>query len=75
MRWIHLTVIVLFALAMLLFALQNMQTVTLSFLTFSVSLPLAIQAIVIYVLGMATGGSIVALLRYAIVRSRPAAGL
>ena len=58
MRWIHLAIIILFALATLIFAVQNLQTVTIAFLGFSVSLPLALQAIVIYLLGMATGGSL-----------------
>jgi hypothetical protein len=63
MRWIHLTVIALFAVATLVFAVQNLQTVTMAFLGFSVRLPLALQAVVIYLLGMVTGGSLLALLR------------
>jgi len=70
MRWIHLAIIILFALATLIFAVQNLQTVTIAFLGFSVSLPLALQAIVIYLLGMATGGSLWALLRRSFERSR-----
>ena len=70
MRWIHLTVIVLLAVATLVFAVQNLQTVTIAFLGFSVSLPLALQAIVIYLLGMATGGSLLALLRRSLEGSR-----
>ncbi|MFY9624782.1 MAG: LapA family protein [Rhodoplanes sp.] len=70
MRWIHLTIIILFALATLIFAVQNLQTVTIAFLGFSVSLPLALQAIVIYLLGMATGGSLWSLLRRSFERSR-----
>jgi uncharacterized integral membrane protein len=70
MRWVHLAVIVVFAVVTLVFALQNLQTVTIAFLGFSVSLPLALQAIVIYLLGMATGGSLWALLRRAFEGSR-----
>jgi lipopolysaccharide assembly protein A len=70
MRWFHLAVIILFAVVTLVFALQNLQTVTIAFLGFSVSLPLALQAIVIYLLGMATGGSLWALLRRAFEGSR-----
>ena len=70
MRWIHLTVIVLFAVVTLVFALQNLQTVTIAFLGFSVSMPLALQAIVIYLLGMATGGSLWSLLRRSLEGSR-----
>jgi uncharacterized integral membrane protein len=70
MRWVHLAVIIVFAVVTLVFALQNLQTVTIAFLGFSVSLPLALQAIVIYLLGMATGGSLWALLRRAFEGSR-----
>ena len=73
MRWFHLAVIILFAVVTLVFALQNLQTVTIAFLGFSVSLPLALQAIVIYLLGMATGGSLWALLRRAFEGSRRSA--
>jgi uncharacterized integral membrane protein len=74
MRWIHLTVIILFAVVTLVFAVQNLQTVTLAFFGFSLSLPLALQAIVIYLLGMATGGSLWALLRRSFEGSRRTAG-
>jgi lipopolysaccharide assembly protein A len=63
MRWIHLVVIVLFALAMLVFALQNLEVVTMSLLRFEVRAPLALVTIVAYLLGAVTGGSLFALLR------------
>ncbi|MFN3657389.1 MAG: hypothetical protein ACK4UO_09075 [Pseudolabrys sp.] len=66
MRWIHLVVIVVFAGATLVFAVQNFQPVTMSFLGYSISLPLAVMAIAVYLLGMATGGSLLALLRRSI---------
>ncbi len=70
MRWIHTAVIVLFAAAILLFAVQNLQTVTMSFLGFSATLPLALMAIIVYLLGMATGGSLWTLLRRSFEGSR-----
>jgi lipopolysaccharide assembly protein A len=63
MRWIHLAVIGLFAVATIVFAIQNFETVTMSFLGFSASAPLALLVAIVYVLGMATGGSLWALLR------------
>ena len=63
MRWFHLTVIILFAAATLIFALQNFEIVTMAFLGFSVRAPLAVLVAVVYVLGMVTGGSLWALLR------------
>ena len=63
MRWIYLAVIILFAVATLIFALQNLEAATVSFLGFRVRAPLALLTIVIYLLGTATGGSLLALLR------------
>jgi uncharacterized integral membrane protein len=63
MRWLHLAVIVLFAAATLIFAVQNFGIVTMSFLGLSARAPLALLVAIVYVLGMATGGSLWALLR------------
>lgn len=46
-----------------LFTLQNLQTVTLSFLTWSVSLPIAVLVLVLFLLGVAVGLAAGALLR------------
>jgi lipopolysaccharide assembly protein A len=62
-RWLHLSVIALFAAAIIVFAAQNHQLVTMSFLGFRATLPMALLAGIIYLLGMATGGSLLALLR------------
>jgi len=70
MRWVHLTVIVLFAAITIVFALQNLKSVTLSFLGFGLSAPLALVVVVVYVLGAATGGSRLALLRRSYAGSR-----
>ena len=70
MRWLHLTVIILFAAATLIFALQNLEIVTMAFLGFSVRAPLALLVAVVYVLGMVTGGSLWALLRRSLQGSR-----
>jgi lipopolysaccharide assembly protein A len=63
MRWVYLLVIVLFAAAVVVFCVQNRDFVTVSFLQFSIRAPLAILALIVYVLGAATGGSLYALLR------------
>jgi lipopolysaccharide assembly protein A len=70
MRWIYLAVIAAVAAATLIFALQNLQSVTISFLGLSISAPLALLVIVIYLIGMATGGSAWALLRWAVQGSK-----
>jgi lipopolysaccharide assembly protein A len=63
MRWIYLALIILFALATLIFALQNLEATTMSFLGFRIRAPLALLAVVVYVLGAVTGSSLLALLR------------
>jgi lipopolysaccharide assembly protein A len=70
MRWLHIAVVALFVVATCVFAIQNFEIVTLSFLGFSARVPLALLVAIIYVLGMATGGSLFALLRRSIARSR-----
>ena len=62
MRWVHLIVIALFAAAVIIFAAQNSEMVTMSFLSFSARAPLALVVAIVYVLGMATGGSLLSLL-------------
>jgi putative membrane protein len=70
MRWLNIIVVALFAIATAFFAIQNFEIVTLTFLGFSARVPLALLVVIIYVLGMATGGSLFALLRRSIARSR-----
>ncbi len=65
MRWMYVAVIAVLALVTLIFALQNFQSVTVSFLRLQLSVPLALLVIIVYVLGMATGGSAWALVRWA----------
>jgi putative membrane protein len=63
MRWFYLAVIVLFAAATIVFALQNFEIVTISFLGSNLRVPLALLVAVVYLVGAATGGSLFALLR------------
>jgi uncharacterized integral membrane protein len=63
MRVIYILLLVLFAGFIVLFALQNMQTITVSFFSWSVTLPIAVIAVGVYVLGMVSGGSVLAFLR------------
>ena len=70
MRWFHLTVVALFALVLLIFVVQNLESTTLAFLGFSMTVPLALAFVIAYLLGMATGGSLWSLLRRSVERSR-----
>jgi len=64
MRWFYLTIIIIFAAAVLIFVLQNFDFVTMAFLGLRIRLPLALLAAVVYILGAITGGSLFALLRW-----------
>jgi uncharacterized integral membrane protein len=70
MRWLYLTIVVVFAAATIIFALQNLDTVTTSFLGLSIRAPLALLVAVTYALGAITGGSVFALLRKSVQGSR-----
>lgn len=70
MRWVYLTVIVVFVAIILIFVFQNLGVVTMAFLGFSLRAPLSIVAAIMYVLGAFTGGSLYALLRKSVQESR-----
>ena len=55
MRWVYLAVIILFAAATIIFALQNFEIVTMSFLGFNARVPLALLVAVAYLLGRGDG--------------------
>jgi lipopolysaccharide assembly protein A len=70
MRRIHTIIIIPFVTATFLFAASNHRIVTLSFLRFSARVPVALLVVIVYLLGMTTGGSLLALLRQSIAKSR-----
>ena len=74
MRWIYLAVIILFVAATIIFALQNLEVVTMTFLGLNARVPLALLVAVAYLLGAATGGSLLALLRRSYEGSRGSIG-
>jgi lipopolysaccharide assembly protein A len=74
MRWFHLAVIILFVAVILIFMVQNLDVVTVAFLGFSARAPLAVVIPIIYLLGAATGGSLIALLRRSYERSKRGVG-
>ena len=55
MRWIYLGVIILFAAATIIFALQNFEIITMSVFGFDARVPLAVLVAIAYLLGAATG--------------------
>lgn len=73
MRYLYIGLIVVFTALVLLFKIQNMESVTLTLFNASITLPVSVMLILIYLLGMATGGSLFALLRTGVRRARQAA--
>ena len=62
-RNVYIALIVALVALVLVFTFQNFQTATLSLFSASVTLPISLLIIAIYVLGMLTGGLFLALLR------------
>ena len=63
MRYVYIALIVAFTALVLLFKVQNLETVTVSLFSASVSLPVSVLIVGVYLLGMFTGGFVLALLR------------
>ena len=70
MRIFYLVLLVLLVGVTVLFALQNLKTITVSFINWSVTLPIAVVVIGVYVLGMVSGGSVLAFLRWTMQRAK-----
>jgi putative membrane protein len=70
MRILYLVLIILLAGVTALFAVQNLQTITVSFISWSVTLPIALVVIGAYALGMASGGTLLAFLRWTLQRAK-----
>ena len=70
MRYIYIGLVVVFAALVLLFMVQNFETATVSLFSVSITLPISLLVIAVYVLGMATGGFALALLRGLVGRAR-----
>ena len=63
MRFVYIGLITAFTALVLLFKFQNLETATVSLFSASITLPLSILIMLVYVLGMLTGGFVFALLR------------
>jgi uncharacterized integral membrane protein len=63
MRYVYLAIILVLMAAVLAFTLQNLASVTVTFLNMSVTLPVTLLVLVVYLLGMLTGGALWGLVR------------
>jgi uncharacterized integral membrane protein len=74
MRYVYIALIVAFTGIVLLFKFQNLESATVSLFSASITLPISVLVLLIYVLGMLTGGFVFALLRTWVERARPHPG-
>jgi uncharacterized integral membrane protein len=72
MKYVYIALIVVLAGIVLLFKVQNLESVTVSLFSASVTLPVSILVLLIYVLGMLTGGMVLALVRSLVHRATAA---
>jgi putative membrane protein len=63
MRYVYIALIVVVTAIVALFKVQNLETATVSFLSASIRLPVSVLVFAVYVLGMVSGGFVLALLR------------
>jgi len=70
-RWFYIAIIVVLTIAVLSFKFQNLEMVTLSFLSMSAEMPVAVLVFLVYFLGMVSGGALLALLRGVLRRTAP----
>ncbi len=74
MRYVYIVLLLVLAAVIVIFSIQNTETVTVSFLTWSTSLPRFAVVIGAYVLGMASGGSVAGFVRHSVRGARTKAG-
>ena len=63
MRYVYIAMAVLLTAAVLLFQFQNLDTVTVTLLSIKLTLPVSIYTLMVYVLGMLTGGAMMGFMR------------
>ena len=63
MRYVYLALLLALAAVVFMFKFQNLETVTVQFLSASVTLPLSVLLLGMYVLGILTGGVVWSLIR------------
>ncbi|MBP3193038.1 hypothetical protein [Natronogracilivirga saccharolytica] len=70
MRYIYLTLIIVLTAIVLIFTFQNLDLATLKFLNMRIELPISLIVILVYILGMMTGGSLIMLIKNWLNRAR-----
>ncbi|WP_435017426.1 lipopolysaccharide assembly protein LapA domain-containing protein [Tundrisphaera sp. TA3] len=74
MRFIQVTVLLVFLMAIAVFAVQNNEAVAVKFLVWKATAPMALMIVTIYLFGMVSGGAVLGFIRRSIRKAseRPA---
>ena len=68
MRFFQATLLLLFLMAVGIFALQNNELIAVKFLNWGVSAPISVLVVGVYVLGMISGGAVFGFIRLSLRR-------
>lgn len=63
MRYAYIALAVVLTAAVLLFKFQNLNAVTVTLLTMNLTLPVSVFTLLVYILGMMTGGALMGFFR------------
>lgn len=69
MRHLYTSLIIIFSLLVFIFIFQNLTNVSIHFFSAVISMPISLLALMIYFIGMASGGVLVSSLRTAVQRA------
>jgi putative membrane protein len=73
LRYVYIALIVLFTMLVLTFKVQNVESATLVLLSMRITLPVSIIVLLVYILGMLSGGFVLQLVRMWVRKARPVA--
>jgi lipopolysaccharide assembly protein A len=62
-RYLYISLAIILTIIILLFTFQNIGNVSIEFLSMSLTLPISLLVIGVYILGMMTGGSVFAFIK------------
>lgn len=69
-RYFYISLAVIITIVILIFTFQNIGNVSIEFLSVSITLPISLLVIGVYILGMLTGGSVFAFLKTIVKKSK-----
>jgi lipopolysaccharide assembly protein A len=69
-RYFYISLAVILTIIILLFTFQNIGNVSIEFLSMSITLPISLLVIGVYILGMLTGGSVFAFIKTVVTKTK-----